>query len=118
MGCAGPLTHGWRAVGLYLSPPERAIGLCVDEKSQVQALDRTRPLLPLRPGLPARRTHDYTRHGAASLFAAREVATGRVEGSRTISRFHTGILSGAYSNIRMLVNRRPVVLSTRERLSG
>jgi transposase len=67
-------------VGLYLNPPERAIVLCVDEKSQVQALDRTRPLLPLRPGLPERQTHDYIRHGTTSLFAALEVATGRVIG--------------------------------------
>ena len=67
-------------VGLYLNPPERAIVLCVDEKSPVQAWDRTRPLLPLRPGLPQRQTHDYIRHGTTSLFAALEVATGRVIG--------------------------------------
>jgi transposase len=65
-------------VGLYLDPPERAIVLCVDEKSQIQALDRTQPILPLRPGLPERATHDYTRHGTTTLFAALEVATGRV----------------------------------------
>ena len=57
-------------VGLYLSPPDRALVLCVDEKSQVQALDRTQPLLPLRPGQAGRRTHDYVRHGTTSLFAA------------------------------------------------
>jgi transposase len=65
-------------VGLYLNPPEKAIVLCVDEKSQVQALDRTAPILPLRPGIPERQTHDYVRHGTTTLFAALEVATGRV----------------------------------------
>jgi transposase len=67
-------------VGLYLRPPDHALVLCIDEKSQVQALDRTRPLLPLRPGLPARQTHDYIRHGTTSLFAALNVATGKVIG--------------------------------------
>src|SRR6476646_5071981 len=65
-------------VGLYLSPPERAVVLCVDEKSQVQALDRTQPLLPMRPGQVERRTHDYTRHGTLSLVAALDAATGTV----------------------------------------
>ncbi len=65
-------------VGLYLNPPERALVLCVDEKSQIQALDRTRPILPLRPGVPARQTHDYVRNGTTSLFAALDVATGKV----------------------------------------
>jgi len=64
-------------VGLYLSPPERAVVLCVDEKSQVQALDRTQPLLPMRPGQIERRTHDYTRHGTTSLFAALDVKAAR-----------------------------------------
>jgi transposase len=67
-------------VGLYLDPPERALVLCVDEKSQIQALDRTQPLLPMRPGQPERRTHDYVRHGTTSLFAALEVATGKIIG--------------------------------------
>ena len=67
-------------VGLYMNPPQRAIVLCVDEKSQVQALDRTQPILPLRPGLPEQRTHDYERHGTTSLFAALDVATGKVIG--------------------------------------
>lgn len=67
-------------VGLYLNPPERAIVLCVDEKSQVQALDRSQPLLPMRPGQPERHTHDYFRHGTTSLFAALNVATGEVIG--------------------------------------
>jgi transposase len=65
-------------VGLYLHPPDKAIVLCVDEKSQIQALDRTQPMLPVRPGLAARRTHDYVRHGTTTLFAALEVATGKV----------------------------------------
>jgi transposase len=67
-------------VGLYVNPPEHAIVLCVDEKSQVQALDRTQPILPLRPGLPEQRTHDYERHGTTSLFAALDIATGKVIG--------------------------------------
>src|SRR5437868_13880393 len=67
-------------VGLYVSPPEHAIVLCVDEKSQIQALDRSQPMLPMRPGQPARRSHDYTKHGTTSLFAALDIATGRVIG--------------------------------------
>lgn len=67
-------------VGLYLNPPDHALVLCLDEKSQVQALDRTRPLLPMRPGIPARQTHDYIRNGTTSLFAALDVATGKVIG--------------------------------------
>ncbi|MEM8884895.1 MAG: IS630 family transposase [Planctomycetota bacterium] len=67
-------------VGLYLDPPDRAMVLCVDEKSQIQALDRTQPLLPMRPGQPERRTHDYVRHGTTTLFAALDVATGRIIG--------------------------------------
>lgn len=63
-------------VGLYLNPPDRAIVLCVDEKSQVQALNRTEPILPLAPGVPARQTHDYKRHGVTSLFTAMDVASG------------------------------------------
>jgi transposase len=67
-------------VGLYLNPPQKALVLCVDEKSQIQALDRTQPLLPMRPGQIERRTHDYMRHGTTSLFAALEVKTGEVLG--------------------------------------
>ncbi len=67
-------------VGLYLNPPKKALVLCVDEKSQIQALDRTQPLLPMRPGQIERRTHDYVRHGTTSLFAALEVKTGEVLG--------------------------------------
>ena len=68
-------------VGLYLAPPERALVLCVDEKSQIQALDRTQPLLPMRPGQAERRTHDYKRHGTTSLFAALDVKAGTVIGA-------------------------------------
>ena len=67
-------------VGLYMSPPDRAMLLCVDEKSQIQALDRTRPLLPMRPGQVERRTHDYARHGTTTLFAALDARTGKVIG--------------------------------------
>lgn len=67
-------------VGLYLSPPEHTLVLCVDEKSQIQALDRTRPLLPMRPGQVERRTHDYMRHGTTTLFAALDARTGQVIG--------------------------------------
>jgi len=67
-------------VGLYLNPPDHALVLCVDEKSQIQALDRTAPLLPLRPGLPERQTHDYERHGTTTLFAAFNILTGKVIG--------------------------------------
>lgn len=67
-------------VGLYLSPPDRAIVLCVDEKSQIQALDREQPVLPMMPGVPERRTHNYVRHGTTSLFAALDIASGFVIG--------------------------------------
>ena len=67
-------------VGLYLNPPDRALVLCVDEKSQIQALDRTQPLLPMRPGQAERRSHDYKRHGTTSLFAALDVKSGLVIG--------------------------------------
>src|SRR6187549_1183497 len=67
-------------VGLYLAPPERALVLSVDEKSQIQALDRTQPVLPMQPGQPERRSHDYIRHGTTTLFAALDTATGEVIG--------------------------------------
>src|SRR5207302_7432005 len=67
-------------VGLYMNPPDHAMVICVDEKSQIQALDRTQPLLPLRPGQVERRTHDYERHGTTSLFAALELKTSRIIG--------------------------------------
>src|SRR5436190_10089182 len=75
-------------VGLYLHPPTNAVVLSLDEKTQIQALSRTQPLLPLRPGLPARQTHDYRRNGVTSLYAALEVANGRVVG--TCRPTHTG----------------------------
>jgi transposase len=68
-------------VGLYLDPPEKALVLAVDEKSQIQALDRSAPVLPMMPGMPERRTHDYLRHGITTLFAALDVASGKVIGS-------------------------------------
>jgi len=68
-------------VGLYLDPPERAVVLCMDEKSQIQALNRFQPILPMMPGTPERRSHDYVRHGTTSLFAALNMATGKVIGS-------------------------------------
>ena len=68
-------------VGLYLNPPERAVVLCVDEKSQIQALDRTAPILPMLPGVPERATHDYKRHGTSSLYAALDLSTGKVLGA-------------------------------------
>jgi transposase len=68
-------------VGLYLDPPERAVVLCVDEKSQIQALDRTAPILPMLPGVPERATHDYKRSGTSSLYAALNITTGKVIGS-------------------------------------
>ncbi len=68
-------------VGLYLSPPDRTLVQCVDEKSQIQALDRTAPILPLRPGLPEGQTHDYQRHGTTTLFAAFNILNGKVTGS-------------------------------------
>ena len=74
-------------VGLYMNPPTNAVVLCIDEKSQMQALDRTQPLLPMRPGQVERRTHDYVRHGTTSLFAALNVATGHVIGE--MRRRHT-----------------------------
>lgn len=67
-------------VGLYLNPPEKALVFSVDEKSQIQALDRTQPLLPIRPGIPARQTHDYKRHGTTTLFAALSMIDGKVIG--------------------------------------
>jgi transposase len=76
-------------VGLYLDPPDRALVLCVDEKSQIQALDRSQPLLPMRPGQVERRTHDYVRHGTTSLFAALDVKSGRVIG--TCHRRHRAV---------------------------
>ena len=79
-------------MGLYLNPPEHAIVLCVDEKSQVQALDRTQPILPLRPGLPEQRTNDYERRGTTSLFGALDIATSKVIGKRHRGHRHQEFL--------------------------
>ncbi|WNG91798.1 IS630 family transposase [Mycobacterium sp. ITM-2016-00318] len=68
-------------VGLYLNPPERAMVLCVDEKTQIQALNRTAPVFPMLPGIPARASHDYVRHGTSSLYAALDLSTGKVIGA-------------------------------------
>lgn len=76
-------------VGLYLNPPDKALVLCVDEKSQIQALDRSAPMLPMMPGLPERRTHDYIRHGITTLFAALDISSGQVIGS--IHRRHRSV---------------------------
>jgi len=82
-------------VGLYLDPPERGLVLCVDEKSQIQALNRTQPALPVWPELSVRMTHDYVRHDTTSLFAALEVASGKVHGCQRRPRlmhFYSGLL--------------------------
>ena len=89
-------------VGLYLNPPANAVVLSVDEKTQIQALNRTQPILPLRPGLPARQTHDYTRNGLTSLYAALEVASGAVFGE--CSDRHTGADFLRFLNV---LSRRP-----------
>lgn len=88
-------------VGLYLHPPENALVLSVDEKSQIQAPDRTRPLLPLRPGQAERRTHDYIRHGTTTLFAALDVAEGKVIGECYKRHRHVEFL-----RFLNLINRR------------
>src|ERR671932_1096136 len=80
-------------VGLDLHPPERAVVLCVDEKPQLQALERTAPRLPVRPGSPERATFDYVRHGTTTLFAALEVATGRVTDACTERHRHQEFLT-------------------------
>ena len=77
-------------VGLYLDPPAGAVVVSVDEKSQIQALDRTQPILPLRQGIPEQQTHDYIRHGTTSLFAALEVATGKITADACYPR-HTNV---------------------------
>jgi len=77
-------------VGLYIDPPKGAVVVSVDERSQIQALDRTQPMLALRPGLPARATHDYRRHGTTTLFAALEIATGRISADACYPR-HTNV---------------------------
>ena len=87
-------------VGLYLDPPEKAVVLCVDEKSQVQALDRCQPVLPMMPGMPEKRTHDYARHGITSLFAALDMATGKV-----ISALHRRHRSTEYRKFLIRIDK-------------
>ena len=88
-------------VGLYLDPPVKAMVLCVDEKSQIQALDRTQPILPLAPGIPERRTHDYMRHGTTTLFAALDIATGEV-----IGRLHRRHRSQEFLKFLRIIDER------------
>jgi hypothetical protein len=88
-------------VGLYLNPPENAIVLSIDEKSQVQALERAQPILPLRPGIPERQTHDYVRHGVTNLYAALHVASGKVIGAFANRHRHK-----EYMEFLALVDRR------------
>lgn len=88
-------------VGLYLNPPENAIVLCVDEKAQVQALEHAQPILPLRPGVPERQTHDYVRHGVTNLYAALNVASGKVIGALADRHRQTG-----YIQFLQVVDRR------------
>lgn len=80
-------------VGLYMSPPENAIVLCVDEKSQIQALDRLQPIFPMRPGIPERQSHDYKRHGVTSLFAALNISDGKVISALHRRHRHTEFLA-------------------------
>jgi transposase len=93
-------------VGLYLDPPEKGVVLCVDEKSQIQALDRTAPILPLRPGLPERATHDYVRHGTTTLFAALEVAMGKVTDGCYDRHIHDELLAFLKKIARAYPRRR------------
>jgi transposase len=94
-------------VGLYLNPPDKAVVLSIDEKTQIQALDRTAPILPMRPGLPEKATHDYVRHGTTTLFAALEVATGKVTDACYPRHRHTEFLhflkqvAKAYPRVRL-----------------
>jgi transposase len=90
-------------VGLYLHPPEKAVVLAVDEKSQIQALDRTQPLLPMRPGQVERRPHDNVRHGTTTLFAALDVATGEVTGRCYARHRHEELLRF----LRLVARRYP-----------
>ena len=93
--------QGPRRRRVYLDPPERAVVLCVDEKSQVQALDRSQPVLPMMPGMPERRTHDYARHGVTSLFAALDMASGTV-----ISALHRRHRSTEYRKFLITIDNK------------
>src|SRR3954468_14472513 len=111
-------------VGLYMDPPEHAVVFCVDEKSQIQALDRTQPMLPMRPGQLERRTHDYKRHGTTSLFAALELKTSRVIGQlhvviarRSSAGFWT-LLMRTFPQISMFTSCSITTAHTRPPSSG
>ena len=95
-------------VGLYLNPPDKALVLCVDEKGQIQALDRTQPVLPLRPGIPARQTHDYVRHGTTTLFAALNVLQGTVIGACLPRQRHVEFLAFLEKIERSTPRRRQI----------
>jgi transposase len=97
-------------VGLYLNPPEKALVFCTDEKSQIQALDRTAPILPLRPGIPARQTHDYIRHGTTTLFAALNVLDGTVIGTCQPRHRHTEFIKFLAHIDRVTPRRREIHL--------
>lgn len=95
-------------VGLYVNPPDKALVLCVDEKGQIQALDRTQPVLPLRPGIPARQTHDYVRHGTTTLFAALNVLQGTVIGACLPRQRHVEFLAFLEKIERSTPRRRDI----------
>jgi transposase len=97
-------------VGLYLNPPEKALVFCADEKSQIQALDRTEPILPLRPGIPAQQTHDYVRHGTTTLFAALNVLDGSVIGACKSRHRHSEFISFLNQIDRATPRRREIHL--------
>ena len=97
-------------VGLYLNPPEKALVFCADEKSQIQALDRTAPILPLRPGIPAQQTHDYVRHGTTTLFAALNVLDGTVIGACKARHRHSEFISFLDRIERVTPRRREIHL--------
>jgi DDE superfamily endonuclease len=97
-------------VGVYLHPPDKALVFCVDEKPQIQALDRTEPVLPLRPGIPARQTHDYTRHGVTNLFAALNVLDGTVLTRCAPKKRHTEFLAFLQQLDRSVPKRREIHL--------
>ena len=101
-------------VGVYLHPPDKALVFCVDEKPQVQALDRTEPVLPLRPGIPARQTHDYVRHGTTNLFAALNILDGTVLARCAPRKRHTEFLAFLAQLDRSVPPRRRHSLDPRQ----
>ena len=103
-------------VGLYLNPPERAVVLCVDEKTQIQALNRTAPVFPMLPATPARASHDYVRHGTSSLYAALDVASGKVIGSLHARHRSTRVLGVLEEDRRRSACRPGLPRRPRQRL--